>query len=285
MGAAFFMDELKRVKGCIRRMLNLVCLYIIQEIHTMRKLFFSIVCVFYLAIVNVCGQQPPTMYPSVLVELFSSEGCSSCPQADAFLHELITIADSTQSPVYCLDYHVDIWNRSGWVDRFSDTSFSRRQREYMVKTNQMAMFTPMMFVNGQGALPGSAKKEIGKLINREMGTPPKTSLMTKAGYVAQEKKLIVQYEIEGMTDSCNVHFVLAYRAVESVVTGGENMGKTLVHHQTAKVWKEVAIDPSKKGKVELDLPLDIPLSNLMLISFVQHKRTWNIFATDQLVFR
>ncbi len=250
----------------------------------MRKLFLSIVCVVFGTVANVYAQQTPTMYPSVLVELFSSEGCSSCPQADAFLQELIAIADSTQSPVYCLDYHVDIWNKSGWVDRFSDTSFSRRQREYMVKTNQMAMFTPMMFVNGQGALPGSAKKEIGKLINKEMGAAPKTSLMTKAGYVSQAKKLIVQYEIEGVTDSCNLHFVLAYRAIESVVTAGENMGKTLVHHQTAKVWKEVAIDPSKKGKVEIDLPLDIPLSNLMLMSFVQHQSTWRIYATDQLVF-
>src|SRR6187431_3200043 len=88
--------------------------------------------------------QTQLVVPTVLVELFSSEGCSSCPQADQFLQEILTIADSAQAPVFGLDYHVDIWNKSGWVDQFSDTSFSRRQREYMVKNQQYALFTPMV---------------------------------------------------------------------------------------------------------------------------------------------
>src|SRR6478752_1769381 len=82
--------------------------------------------------------QSQLVVPTVLIELFSSEGCSSCPMADNFLQELLTIADSVQAPVFGLDYHVDIWNKSGWVDQFSDTSFSRRQREYMVKNKQQA---------------------------------------------------------------------------------------------------------------------------------------------------
>lgn len=229
--------------------------------------------------------QEPTMYPSVLIELFSSEGCSSCTEADVFMKELITIADSNNAPVFCLDYHVDIWNKSGWVDRFSDTSFSRRQREYMVKVGQPAMFTPMMFVNGGGALPGAAKKDVAKLINQNMSIAPKANLLTRAGYVAQTNMLVVNYEITGKADSCVLSLVLAYKEIESVVTGGENKGKTLVHHQTVKVWKEYKIDPSLKGKIEMDLPTDVPLSNLMLISFVQHVPTWKVYATDQLKFR
>lgn len=229
--------------------------------------------------------QDTIAYPTVLIELFSSEGCSSCPEADAFLKELITIADSNNAPVFCLDYHVDIWNKSGWVDRFSDTSFSRRQREYMVKTGQRAMFTPMMFVNGGGALPGAAKKEVAKLINQNMSIAPKAGLVTRAGYVVQTNKLIVNYDITGKTDSCVLSLVLAYKEITSEVTAGENKGRTLVHHQTAKVWKEFNIDPSKKGKIEMDLPSDVPLSNLMLISFVQHVPTWTVYATDQLLFR
>ncbi len=229
--------------------------------------------------------QVPSLYPSVLIELFSSEGCSSCPEADAFLKELITIADSNNAPVFCLDYHVDIWNKSGWVDRFSDTSFSRRQREYMVKAKQPAMFTPMMFINGGGALPGAAKKEVAKFINQNMSTQPETNLMTRAGYVESAHKLIVTYEIVGQSDSCVLSLVLAYKEIQSEITGGENKGKTLVHHHTAKVWKEYAISPTQKGQVEIDLPKDVPLSNLMLISFVQHVPTWRVLATDQLQFR
>lgn len=227
----------------------------------------------------------PQIYPTVLIELFSSEGCSSCPIADQFLQELIALADSSHSPVFCLDFHVDIWNKSGWVDGFSDTSFSRRQREYMVKVNQPAMFTPMMFVNGGGGVPGSAKKEVGGLINKEMSTRPQAQLTTRAGYASQTNTLTVNYDITGNTENCSLNLVLAYKEIKSEITGGENAGKTLIHHHTAKEWKRFEIDPSKKGKVTLVLPEGVPLSNLMLISFVQHEPTWKVYATDQLEFR
>jgi hypothetical protein len=227
----------------------------------------------------------PKMYPSVLLELFSSEGCSSCPVADQFLQELIGIADSSRSPVFALDYHVDIWNKSGWVDKFSDTSFSRRQREYMIKAKQPAMFTPMMLVNGGGAIAGSAKKEVANLINTEMRSLPLTQITTKAAYVSQANKLIVSYEILGKTDSCSLNLVLAYKQISSEITGGENAGKILIHHHTVKVWKRFEIDPSKKGKVELQIPEGMELSNLLLVSFVQHEPTWRVYSTDQLQFR
>lgn len=229
--------------------------------------------------------QTQLIVPTVLVELFSSEGCSSCPFADQFLKELLTIADSVQAPVFCLDYHVDIWNKSGWVDPFSDTSFSRRQREYMVKTKQQAMFTPMMFVNGGGALPGNAKKEVSSLINDNMKIRPTTSLVTKAGYIEETKTLIVDFDIEGNIDTCSLMLVLAYKEISSKITSGENAGQTLVHHHTAKRWQEVPLNGQKRGRVELKLPADVPISNLMLVSFVQHQPTWKIVATDQLMFR
>jgi hypothetical protein len=223
--------------------------------------------------------------PTILVELFSSEGCSSCPQADEFLQELMAVADSNHAPLFCLDYHVDIWNKSGWVDKFSDTSFSRRQREYMIKNDQRALFTPMIFVNGGGALPGNAKKEVAKLLNQQMHVQPKTSLVITAGYVQSTNTIVVDYDVKGYADSCSVNFVLAYKKIESIVTAGENAGKTLVHHQTVKYWKEVTIDPSKKGQVAIKLPDDVPFSNLTLISFVQHQPTWKVYATDQLIFK
>jgi hypothetical protein len=228
-------------------------------------------------------QQP--VVPTVLIELFSSEGCSSCPMADQFLQELLVIADSVQAPVFCLDYHVDIWNKSGWVDRFSDTSFSRRQREYMVKNKQQALFTPMIFVNGGGALPGNAKKEVSKAINEHMKKRPVASLVTKAGYIPETNTMILEYEIAGNIDSCSLQLVLAYKKMESKVTAGENAGQTLVHHHTAKQWEEIPLNGKSSGKVKIQLPAGEPLSNFMLISFVQHQPTWQVYSTDQLMFR
>lgn len=223
-------------------------------------------------------------YPSVLVELFSSEGCSSCIIADEFLKKIIDISDSTQSPVYCLDYHVDIWNRSGWVDRFSDTSFSRRQREYMIKTNQASLFTPMVFVNGSGALPGGAKKEIGQALNKALKTKPKAQLMIKAGYIPNQHLLTIRYEIEGSVDSASLNLVIAFKTNTTQVTGGENIGKTLIHHHTAATWNRFEIHPSQKGTVELKVPDGIAIADLLLIGFVQHEPTWEIVASDQLIF-
>lgn len=250
----------------------------------MRKLLSIGLCLFLGS--NVLkAQQAEQLFPTVLIELFSSEGCSSCPVADQFLSELLTIADSVQAPVFCLDYHVDIWNKSGWVDRFSDTSFSRRQREYMVKNNQQALFTPMIFVNGGGALPGNAKKEVSKKINENMRKRPVANLMTTAGYVSETNSLVVSYDISGNADSCSLQLVIAYKEISSQVTAGENAGQTLVHHHTAKLWKEFPLNGEKKGKVTIQLPADVPVSNLMLVSFVQHQRTWEVLATDQLMFR
>jgi hypothetical protein len=143
----------------------------------------------------------------------------------------------------------------------------------------------MMFVNGGGGLPGSAKKEIGQLVNKNMNTEPQTQLITRAGYVAATNTLILNYEILGKMDSCNLNLVLAYKEVKSNITGGENKGQLLTHHHTVKDWKWFPIDPSKKGKVEMALPTDVKLSDLILISFVQHGPTWKVYATDQLSFR
>jgi hypothetical protein len=251
-----------------------------------RPIFFLMFFTFFTGnLLQAQQAQPQLVVPTVLVELFSSEGCSSCPLADQFLQELLVIADSVQAPVFCLDYHVDIWNKSGWVDQFSDTSFSRRQREYMVKNKQQALFTPMIFVNGGGGIPGNAKKEVSKLINENMRIRPKTSLVIQAGYIQETNTLVVEYNTEGDIDSCSLQLVIAYKQIESKVTAGENAGQTLVHHHTAKSWKEVPLNGNKKGKVGIILPTDVPVANLMLVGFVQHQPTWKIVATDQLKFR
>jgi hypothetical protein len=249
-----------------------------------RKLIMLVCALLYFTHVK-SQQENSTYYPSVLIELFSSEGCSSCPIADDFLKELIAIADSTQSPVFCLDYHVDIWNRSGWVDKFSDSLFTQRQATYMKKTKQEALFTPMIFVNGTGALPGGAKKEVAKLINYHMKSPVKASLSTKAGYVRQSNSIVLDYNVKGAIDSCNIVTVLAYKQVSSNITSGENAGKTLIHMHTAIKMQQAPIPIGGKGTLGIELPANVPVNDLMLISFVQHQGTWHVLATDELMFR
>ena len=93
--------------------------------------------------------------PFAVVELFTSEGCSSCPPADNLLGEIVKDAQKGQQRVYCLSFHVDYWNSLGWRDPYSDPAFSRRQREYARAFESVQVYTPQMVVNGSTGFVGS----------------------------------------------------------------------------------------------------------------------------------
>src|ERR1700761_4599853 len=83
-----------------------------------------------------------------VVELFTSEGCSSCPPADAALAEIVADARKSGAPIFPLAFHVDYWNNLGWTDRFSDPAYSRRQSDYARARKADDLYTPQMIVNG-----------------------------------------------------------------------------------------------------------------------------------------
>ena len=221
---------------------------------------------------------------SVLLELFSSEGCESCPFADAFVKEILNLADSTQSPVYVLDFHVVLWNRSGWVDPFSDSSFSDRQHKYMKKVKQEAEFTPMMFVNGKYGLPAGDKKDIGIGIYNALAATNPISLSINAAMLSDGKGIVLNYEIETQLDSLIFSIALAEKVVTNQVTAGENKDKTLTHHNLVRKFYSF---PLKEKKGSFTVPVDpaIELSNYVLVSFIQKASSWEVLTSDQLNFR
>src|SRR5579872_5297720 len=94
----------------------------------------------------------------VVIELFTSQGCSSCPAADKNLAELIEEAEKKGLPVYGLSFHVDYWNYIGWKDPYSRSEYTARQREYSSFLNSETVYTPQMIVNGEVEFVGSDKK-------------------------------------------------------------------------------------------------------------------------------
>jgi hypothetical protein len=214
----------------------------------------------------------------VLVEFFTSEGCSSCPEADEFATKIRQIADSNNLPVHTLDWHVDLWDKSGWKDPFSDSTYTHRQVQLALRNGQKAMFTPMAFVNGKGALPGGARGEIGKMIQTELAKPSDHYLSYSANWMADQKMLLMEYEIAGIPDSCDVFFILVEKEVQSMVTGGENKGKLLSHHNVVRY-----VDMNTRGtangtsifKFKTD---DIDFTKYRLFGFLQHKSTFQILA-------
>lgn len=222
--------------------------------------------------------------PSILVEFFSSEGCSSCPIVDEFAQEITAVSDSGKLMVYTIDWHVDLWNQSGWKDPFSDSLFTLRQQILANANKQKAIFTPMAFVNGKGALPGGSKKDVGALIGEMVNKPANNFLLYTATFSKENNQLILEYEIAGKPDSLSVVFALLENEVTSHVTAGENKGKTLTHHRLVKKFvashRETAYGTVflPLGKVELDF------KKYSLIGFLQHKRTHEVKACQMLKF-
>ncbi len=105
---------------------------------------------------------PAPTSPPIVVELFTSQGCSSCPPADAYLQALAKRAD-----ILALGFHVDYWDYAGWTDPFSKPEFTQRQRDYAASFRDSYVYTPLMVVNGNAQGVGSDQEKIGQLILAE----------------------------------------------------------------------------------------------------------------------
>src|SRR5512146_3181325 len=118
-----------------------------------------------LFVVVTWGQSNPTSPSPVFVELFTSEGCSSCPPADALLTQLEKQRQIDGRPIIVLGEHVDYWNNLGWTDRFSSARFSERQSEYARKFGLDSVYTPQMVVNGRTEFVGNDPAALQKALS------------------------------------------------------------------------------------------------------------------------
>lgn len=246
-----------------------------------------ILCVVLLGLVQVNfaqllkKEETKGYMPFVVIENFSSEGCSSCPEADRFLGEVIRRADSASQPVYIIDFHVDVWNKSGWVDKYSDSVYTNRQISYIGKQDGIPMYTPQSFLNGILSVPGSDRKSIGSFIQKTLSKPSTHFIKTNA-YQTTIDSIIIDYEIFGKIDSTVINFAILENNIISKVTAGENAGKTLNHHNVVRVFKTQQLT-AYKGKAYLTVPKGLNLKQTRIVTYVQNQNSWYILAADQLV--
>ncbi|MDX1642861.1 MAG: DUF1223 domain-containing protein, partial [Thermoanaerobaculia bacterium] len=112
-----------------------------------------------------------TEQPTVLIELFTSQGCSSCPPADRLLADLADRGELDGIVLLPLSFHVDYWNYIGWTDPFSSAEWSNRQRRYARAFGLDTIYTPQIFLNGRAEVVGSDEREVRRLI-RQTAAPP-----------------------------------------------------------------------------------------------------------------
>ena len=226
------------------------------------------------------ASKPPVSHNGngfAVVELFTSEGCSSCPPADKLVAKIQS--ENTGKPIYILAFHVDYWNSLGWKDRFSNSEYSDRQRRYADWLHLETVYTPQVIINGASEYVGSDEGSVTKAITAGLNQSPAATL-TLQGSIEGDK-LNVEYN----TTEKNAELVLALvqKSAESNVRAGENAGKKLSHVQIVR--QLVYQDVNGKKKITINLPKDFIQAGWELIGFVQHKNDGRITAAARFNFQ
>ncbi len=217
---------------------------------------------------------PPATTPvPVVVELFTSEGCSSCPPADAFLIDLATKVSVPGVNVITLSEHVDYWDHDGWRDPFSSAAFTARQTAYADRGGDGDIYTPEMIVDGESAFIGSDRAAARKAIIKAASTPkaPLALSWTSAG----RPTATIAIGANPATVHASIVVAMTEDGLRSSVLRGENAGHTLTHTSVTRRLSVVG-QTSADGSFHLELPVKIdPTWNrhaLRLVVFVQSSR-------------
>lgn len=216
----------------------------------------------------------------ILVELFTSEGCSSCPPADKQLAFLEANQPVAGADIITLAFHVDYWDGPGWKDAFSSAAFSERQNEYVQRMKLLSSYTPQMVVDGETELVGSDGGRAAEAITNA-AKHNKTAVEVKISGDSAEVLL------DGLPDhkSSTVYLAIAEDGLTSEVKGGENGGRKLSHISVVRkldVLGQIAVDDKK---VVMSAPIHLrsgwKKENLKIVIFAQENDSGRVIAVGR----
>jgi hypothetical protein len=248
---------------------------------------------------------PPT---PVIVELFTSEGCSDCPPADTLLDKLIATQPIAGVEIIGLGQHVDYWDRLGWKDRFSSAALTNRQQLYQARFSTPSMYTPQMVVDGRAEFVGSDVAAARRAIERSMASPHGVVRLTIDADVARgdadvargfqprdrgperaAPHIAVSVAASdlprlGRGDRADLIVAVTESGLRTDVKRGENHGRTLTHAPVVRhlaTIGQIAVDGSTSGSAHADIPLaaDWQRDHLAVVAFVQERRDRTILAS------
>ena len=214
----------------------------------------------------------------ILLELFTSEGCSSCPPADRLLETLDRTQPVSGADLIVLSEHVDYWNRLGWTDPYSSPLFSERQQEYVRHLRLEEAYTPQLVIDGQADFVGSDERAIRAAILRAE-TRPKAAISVRAQRAGSEVR--VSLEVGDRMRPADLYLALANDPPQSQVTRGENSGRTLRHVAVVRSLVRIGTLPARGPFVkELTLPLKTENSQpWRIVAFLQDPGSRQILGT------
>jgi hypothetical protein len=220
---------------------------------------------------------------TVLVELFTSEGCSSCPPADALLRQVNGSQTTAGQLIVGISEHVTYWNSLGWSDPFSSPAYTDRQDAYRQRFNLDGVYTPQMVINGAEQIVGSDRAALLQAVQKEVEQPSRMALRILS--------------VEAGRNGWNVHFsasgelpahgvdviaVLTDDSDRSSVLHGENSGHTLAHVAVARSISRIAkVQAAGEGTAQIPFPASFQTSQgHHLILFAQTPGNGRVLGAD-----
>jgi len=223
----------------------------------------------YISIVLAKTTEPGVPRRAVVVELFTSEGCSSCPPADELLGRLRQDLSAKSVQVIPLGFHVDYWNSLGWKDRFSSAEFTERQELYTRALKVDGPYTPEMVVDGAVEFVGNDAGQAQRTIRQQA-----SGLETAQVKIAMAGADQLTIQVKGPASSSGNALVMLAITEDNLSTqvgAGENGGRTLHHAAVVRELREVST--LKNGALETSVPLklqnDWKRNDLRAVVFVQ----------------
>ena len=190
---------------------------------------FGILCAAALA----AATTPALADDPVVVELFTSQGCSSCPPADALLGEL-----AGRDDVIALALHVDYWDYIGWADTFANTAFSERQHYYGHTAGSTVVYTPQMVIGGVDHVIGNRTMEVADAIAAHRATSNPVTVDATATQSGWQVSAV--WVGEGQAPAMVVQLVTYSPEEEVEITRGENAGLSTTYHNVVRTWQVVS---------------------------------------------
>ena len=221
-----------------------------------------------MAALAVAATAPAGPRPAV-VELFTSQGCNSCPPADALLGEL-----SARGDVLALAFHVDYWDQLGWRDRFALPQSAQRQSRYARRLGLASVYTPQMVIDGRDDVIGSNRARVSKLL-----ATPRTGIAMTA--IARGHELLVSVDAAPGASPCDVLVISYLPEAVTAIGRGENAGRTLREFnvvrsiRTVGTWNATAA----QWRVALDT---LPADARSVAVLVQERATAAIVGATRL---
>lgn len=241
------------------------------------RIFSALALLIAIAAFGQNNNQKEAQKGIAVLELFTSEGCSSCPPADEFMGRIQKEYQGSQ--IYVLSYHVDYWDRQGWKDIFSNPEYTKRQYSYAGWLGKEPIYTPQLIINGKADFIGSQEASVRAGIKKALSAPASAKVSLEARQ--EGSKLTIKYDVKGSSKNSSLLLAIVQKTAKSAIKRGENADRILSHYQIVQNLHSLVLKEDGKGSVIVAPPKGFNTKDFELIGFIQDAKSGAILGAGK----